>query len=187
MAGAAPTARPAPFLKPLDVLDRGVLLAESALSLVIVTAMVLSAVAEAAAGAIGIQHDSLKYASDVLMHGTIWAAFLGASFATRGRRHLAIDAIGRLLPDRARRIVVGIASGLGTVVAFALALGIYQALTEQAHQADEQVALFRQSGIAGAPVDRSYEFHFVIPAGFLLIALRLLLHSLHEFMAAIRK
>ena len=48
MAGAAPTAKPAPFLRPLDVLDRGVLLAESALSLVIVVTMLFAAVSESA-------------------------------------------------------------------------------------------------------------------------------------------
>ena len=46
MAGAAPTAKPAPFLKPLDLLDRGVLLAESALSLVIVVLMLFAAVSD---------------------------------------------------------------------------------------------------------------------------------------------
>jgi len=37
MAGAAPSAKPAPFFLPLDVLDRGVLLAESVLSTVVIT------------------------------------------------------------------------------------------------------------------------------------------------------
>ncbi len=46
MAGAAPTAKPAPFLKPLDLLDRGVLLAESALSFVVVGFMLFAAVSE---------------------------------------------------------------------------------------------------------------------------------------------
>ena len=48
MAGAAPTAKPAPFLRPLDRLDRGVLLAESSLSLVIVVFMLFAAVSESA-------------------------------------------------------------------------------------------------------------------------------------------
>ena len=48
MAGAAPTAKPAPFLRPLDRLDRGVLLAESSLSVVIVVFMLFAAVSESA-------------------------------------------------------------------------------------------------------------------------------------------
>ena len=194
MAGAAPTAKPAPFLRPLDILDRGVLLAESSLSLVIVTIMVLFGVTEAAVrmfammGAHGLADFAqplLAVASDVLMNGTLWAAFLGASFATRGRRHLAIDVIGRLLPDRARRIVVGIATALGAMVAFSLAAGISSALHEQAIAADEQMKQLLTSGVKGT-VDRSYQFHYVIPGGFILIGIRLLMHSFHEFLASKR-
>jgi len=190
MAGAAPTAKPAPFLKPLDVLDRGILLAESSLSVVVVIVMVLAAVLDTLSGALqsiaGVQVTFAQGAGDVLMNGTIWAAFLGASFATRGRRHLAIDAIGRLLPDRARRVTVAVAATLGAVVAFALARGVYEALAEQALTVTEQAHANVANGIADARVDRSYEYHFVIPFGFLLIGLRLLLHGFHEFLAAYR-
>ncbi|GAB4211649.1 MAG: hypothetical protein OHK0013_33590 [Sandaracinaceae bacterium] len=185
MAGAAPSAKPAPFLKPLDLLDRGILLAESSLSVVIVAVMIAMGVIGAAGAAFSIQNDVTRAVDDTLMNGTIWAAFLGASFATRGRKHLAIDALGRLLPDRARRVVVAIASTLGAVVAAALAYGVFEALIEQAHAVDEQVQGMLASGIEGGRVDRGYEFQFMIPAGFGLIAVRLLLHGFHELMAAI--
>src|SRR5262245_34859303 len=185
MAGAAPTAKPARFLRPLDILDRGILLAETSLCLVVVGVMVLFAVAASLAELFGIQNAVLQSAGDVLLHGTIWAAFLGASFATRERRHLAIDALGRLLPDRVRRAVVAVAATFGAIVAFSLANGIYQALIDQVEKVHEQVQHLAESGIATSAVDRSYEFHFVIPAGFLLIGSRLLLHAFHEWLAAI--
>lgn len=184
MAGAAPSAKPAPFLKPLDLIDRGLLLAESSLSVVVVLVMVSLGVADGVGAIFGLQHPILRAASDVLMHGTVWAAFLGASFATRGRKHLAIDAVGRLLPDRIRRVVVGVSSTFGAVVAALLGLGVYEALIEQAHATNEQLESFTRSGIADAVVDRSYEFQFIIPAGFALIAIRLVLHGFHELMAA---
>jgi len=149
--------------------------------------MVLVAFIDSAAALLGIRHPWLHSASDILLHGTIWAAFLGASFATRGRRHLAIDALGRLLPDRARRVVVAIASTLGAVVAFLLARGIYEALLAQVASSGEAARLLVERGIVRGGVDRSYEFQFVIPAGFLLIAARLLLHSFHEWLAALRR
>ncbi len=267
MAGAAPTARPAPFLKPLDTLDKGMLLAESALSVVTVGLMLFAAVAEATsrvlqnstaraavaavlwALALGLKlagpatqgqagsskpvdgeaaprtlaqalatrvmkreferGDAMRkglmavvplslvagyvtevlmravmpLASDVLMHGTIWAAFLGASFATRGRKHLAIDALSRMLPDRGRRALVGVSTTLGAFVAFALATGIYGSLVEAVHQADETTRQNLANNITST-VDRSFEFQFVIPAGFVLIGLRLLLHAFHEFVAS---
>lgn len=187
MAGAAPTRKPAPFLRPLELLDRGILLAEVSLSLVVVGLMVLVAFVDSAAALLGLRLSFLHWSSDVLLHGTIWAAFLGASFATRGRRHLAIDALGRLLPDRTRRIVVAIASTFGAVVALFLARGIHQALLEQVATAGETVRLLAERGIARGGVDRSYEFQFVIPAGFSLIAARLLLHAFHELLAALRR
>lgn len=184
MAGAAPSAKPAPFLKPLDLVDRGILLAESSLSVVISLVMIAFGVASAIGAVAGIQHPLLRASGDVLMHGTIWAAFLGASFATRGRKHLAIDALGRLLPDRARRVVVAVASTFGAVVAAALGLGVYEALIEQAHSTNEQLQALIDNGITDGTVDRGYEFQFIIPAGFALIALRLLLHGFHEMLAA---
>jgi tripartite ATP-independent transporter DctM subunit len=184
MAGAAPSAKPAPFLEPLDLLDRGILLAESSLSLVIVLVMVVFGVADGIGSMFAIQHPLLRAAGDVLMHGTIWAAFLGASFATRGRKHLAIDAVGRLLPDRARRLVVAMSSTFGSVVAAALGYGVYTSLAEQGHTIQEQIQNMAESGIGGGRVDEGYQFQFMIPAGFTLIAIRLLLHGFHEFMAA---
>lgn len=255
MAGAAPTAKPAPFLRPLDVLDRGVLLAESALSLVIVVTMLFAAVSESAfrivvnwstparvapvaalwlllvglklagdpsepapaeavwkrltgqalarrdavvrsvlafapvAVVLGFATEYLMRAiqpraSDILMSGTIWAAFLGASYATRGRRHLAIDALSRLMPDRGRRLMVAISATLGAFVALALGQGILQCLGHAAHTAHEQMEQMRASGIA-LSVDRSYEFQYVLPGGFALIGLRLALHGFHEFAAAL--
>lgn len=255
MAGAAPTAKPAPFLRPLDRLDRGVLLAESSLSVVIVVFMLFAAVSESAfrviqnwpgvariglcaaiwlllvglklsgaptepapaeallkrflgkdlprqaavtqavlffvpvAIALGaltewLMRAVLPVASDVLLHGTIWAAFLGASFATRGRRHLAIDALSRLLPDRGRRLVVGVSATMGAFVAFALAYGVYGNLQEASHQVIRTLEENRRNGVS-SPIDRSFEFQYVIPAGFLFIGLRLLLHAFHEFVAGL--
>jgi C4-dicarboxylate transporter DctM subunit len=203
MAGAAPTSKPAPFLKPLDTIDRGILLAESALSLVIVVAMVAMAVGESGVRLIAMAITKwgtqasvdafaqktgtfARYAGDFLMHGTLWAAFLGASFATRGRRHLAIDVLGRLLPSRGRHFVAALANTMGSVIAFALAKGIYGALAEASHTATQQAASAVSSGLDPSTIDRSFEFQFVIPAGFGLIALRLLMHGYHEFVAVLR-
>jgi C4-dicarboxylate transporter DctM subunit len=255
MAGAAPTAKPAPFLRPLDRLDRGVLLAESSLSLVIVVFMLFAAVSESlfrviqnwpgvariglcaaiwlllvglklagaptepapaeglikrflgkdlprrvavnqavkmfapvaiALGALTewLMRAVLPVASDVLLHGTIWAAFLGASFATRGRKHLAIDALSRLLPDRGRRLVVGVSATMGAFVAFALADGVYGCLVEASHQVVRTLEENRRNGVL-SPIDQSFEFQYVIPAGFLFIGLRLALHGFHEFVAGL--
>jgi len=127
-----------------------------------------------------------RFSSDFLMHGTLFAAFLGASFATRGRRHLAIDVLGRLLPPRGKHAMAAVANTLGSVIAFALAKGIFGSLMEAVHTANAQAVSARASGLDAATIDRSFEFQFVIPAGFLLIAIRLLMHGYHEFVAVFR-
>ncbi|MDP3276470.1 MAG: TRAP transporter large permease subunit [Deltaproteobacteria bacterium] len=204
MAGAAPGSKPAPFLKSLDFIDRSVLLAESALSVIVVLAMVFMAVGESATRLIALALTRFstpetvtsflsrtgpfaRVAGDFLMHGTLWAAFLGASFATRGRKHLAIDVIGRLLPPRAKHALAAIASSLGAVVAFTLAKGIYGALLEASHNAATQIANATTTGLDPSTIDRSFEFQYVIPAGFALIAIRLLMHGYHEFVAVFRR
>ncbi len=189
MAGAAPTSKPAPFYKPLDTLDRGLLLAETALSLVIVLLMVLVAVTESASRLMPwlqrreFLRPVLRYSSDLLMHGTIWAAFLGASFATRHRKHLAIDALSRVLPQRWRRAVVALSTTLGAFVALTLAKGILVALTHQAHQAHEAELDNIRNHIT-SNVDRAFEFQYILPVGFALIGIRLLMHSFHELIAS---
>jgi tripartite ATP-independent transporter DctM subunit len=162
------------------------LLAEASLSLVVVGVMVLVAVLDATAALLHLQISWLHIAPDVLLHGTIWAALLGASYATRERRHLAIDALGRLLPDRTRRVVVAIAATFGAVVAFTFAHGLYHALLDQVATMHEQVRLLTERGIGKGDVDRSYEFQFIIPGAFVLIGARLLLHAFHEWVAALQ-
>ena len=188
MAGAAPTAKPAPFLRPLDVLDRGILLAEASLSLVVVAVMVLVAVIESTAALLHLSHPWLNSASDVLMHGTIWAALLGASYATRERRHLAIDGAGPALAGsgaaRGRRGRCGDVRRRRRLFT-CLAYGLYSSLLEQVASTAEQARLLHERGMGG-DVDRSYEFQFIIPGAFLLIGARLLLHAFHEWLAALK-
>ncbi|MBL8682641.1 MAG: TRAP transporter large permease subunit [Myxococcales bacterium] len=203
MAGAAPSSKPAPFLKPLDTVDRGILLAESAMSLVVVVAMVAMAVGESGTRLMAMAINKWgtqatldtfmqktasfsRFSGDFLMHGTLFAAFLGASFATRGRRHLAIDVLGRLLRPRGKHTMAAVANTLGSVIAFALAKGIFGALMEAVHNANSQAANAAASGLDVSTIDRSFYFQFVIPAGFLLIAIRLLMHGYHEFVAVFR-
>jgi len=56
-----------------------------------------------------------------LQTGTMWVAFLGASLAAHGDRHIAVDVVARFAPPRARmgmRTVAFLAAG---VICFALA------------------------------------------------------------------
>lgn len=48
-------------------------------------------------------HSGLEWAEPVSRIGVLWLALLGALGATRTRRHIAIDALPRILPPRLHR------------------------------------------------------------------------------------
>ena len=47
-------------------------------------------------------HSGISWAEIGARHSVLWITFLGAMIATRSRQHLSIDAVTKLLPDRAR-------------------------------------------------------------------------------------
>lgn len=58
-------------------------------------------------------------------HMVLWIAFLGAMLATRSRQHIAIDALTRLIPSRARNSLRIVLDLLAAYVAFLLAKASY--------------------------------------------------------------
>jgi TRAP-type C4-dicarboxylate transport system permease small subunit len=93
-------------------------------------------------------------------HMVLWVAFLGAMLATRGRKHLAIDAVTRLLPRRLRNVVRIILDTLACFVSFLLArASLVFVLDEKAMGMDL---------ISGVP---AWVAQTVIPFGFAMIAL----------------
>ncbi|MFA4874430.1 MAG: TRAP transporter small permease [bacterium] len=74
----------------------------------------------------------ISWADVASRHLVLWVAFLGAMLATRGREHIAIDALMRVIPRRARNSVrIGL-DALACAVAFLLAKAAYAfVLTEK--------------------------------------------------------
>lgn len=93
--------------------------------------------------------------------GVLWLALLGALGATRGHRHIAIDALPRVLPPPARRVAWAIAQAATAVVCAGMAwLG--WGLVQLEREAPMPF-------IAGVP---SWVPMLALPAGFGLMALR---------------
>lgn len=96
--------------------------------------------------------------------GVFWLALLGALGATRDRRHIAIDALPRVLPPWAQRLAWWVSQSAATALCAAMAwLGWGLVQLER-----EAPVPF----IAGVP---SWWPMLVLPAGFGLMALRFLL------------
>lgn len=64
-------------------------------------------------------------------HMVLWTAFLGAMLATRSRQHIAIDALTRLIPRRARNSIRIVLDLLAAYVSFLLARASYSFVLDE--------------------------------------------------------
>lgn len=109
----------------------------------------------------------LEWAEPVSRTGVLWLAMLGALGATRSHKHIAIDALPRLLPPALKRAAWAITQLAASLLCLAMAwFGVGLIGIER-----EAPVPF----VAGIP---SWVPMLVIPAGFGLMALRFLLASL---------
>jgi TRAP-type C4-dicarboxylate transport system permease small subunit len=103
----------------------------------------------------------LAWAEPAGRAGVLWLALLGALGATRGHRHIAIDALPRVLPPPARRVAWAIAQAATAVLCAGMAW-----LGWGLVQLEREAPL---PFIAGVP---SWVPMLALPAGFGLMALR---------------
>ena len=103
----------------------------------------------------------LAWAEPAGRAGVLWLALLGALGATRGHRHIAIDALPRVLPPTARRVAWAIAQAATAALCAGMAW-----LGWGLVQLEREAPL---PFIAGVP---SWVPMLALPAGFGLMALR---------------
>jgi len=110
-------------LRNLRRLDDGLARGEAAIAAFVLLVLILVAASQAllrnltlsgveSANAI-LEH--MAWADTFMQKATLWLAFVGASLATHGEKHIAIDVLGRILPKRGEamlRGVVWIAAGV---------------------------------------------------------------------------
>lgn len=70
----------------------------------------------------------LSFADFIISKGTLWLAFLGASLAVRGDKHISIDILPRMVSPRARIAMRGVAGLVGAVICFFLARAFWSAV-----------------------------------------------------------
>lgn len=103
------------------------------------------------------------WADVLLRHLVLWAGFLGAAIAAREERHFAVDALARLLPEKAFRAL----TQAGRVVATAASLGLAWASGWFVREEWQAGSMLFSAGSARVP---SAYFEAILPAAFLLIA-----------------
>ncbi len=70
----------------------------------------------------------IDWADFVLSKGTLWLAFLGASLAVHGDKHIAIDAVPLLSPPKVRLLMRALVGIIGGVICFFLARAFWGAV-----------------------------------------------------------
>jgi TRAP-type C4-dicarboxylate transport system permease small subunit len=114
-------------------------------------------------------HTGLEWAEPVSRAGVLWLALLGALGATRAHRHIAIDALPKILPPLGRRIAWTISQLATATICAALSWYGYG-----------MVALERSAPDQFVPGIPSWWPMLAIPVGFGLMTLRFAVAAFSE-------
>ena len=109
-------------------------------------------------------HTSLLWSDVMLQHLTLWLCFLGAALATCERRHISIDVLSRILPEKITRWSTLIVDCLALIVVGILAYYGFLFLR------DEQLSPATLIGTIPLWWAKS-----IIPFGFVLIGIHVVL------------
>lgn len=127
-------------MKTLERFDEGIARGEAFLAAVVLVSMIGVAVVQATLFNIAerdvawahVALDHFAWADAYLQKGTLWLAFLGASLAAHGDKHIGIDVLAKLAPGRLAYLVKGVVGVVSGVVAFLLARVFLQAVLNSA-------------------------------------------------------
>lgn len=112
-----PTTQGRGLLAGLAIVDRTLGRVEWAIAAACLVAIVVST----ALGVLfrGLLNSPLAWANDLAVLAMLWLTFMGASALYKERGHIAVDALGHLLPGRARKAV-----GAAIIVMMAVAIAV---------------------------------------------------------------
>ena len=88
----------------------------------------------------------LSFADFIISKGTLWLAFLGASLAVRGDKHIAIDIVPRLVSAKARVIMRSVVGFISCVIALGLSRAFWQAVIINGQERPPEYELLTSSG-----------------------------------------
>jgi TRAP-type C4-dicarboxylate transport system permease small subunit len=104
-----------------------------------------------------------------LRHLVLWVGFVGASLATRDEKHINIDVLGRITPEKFRPYLRTITDLFTMLICLVLARAAYGFLQ---YEIEANTILFNNIP--------AWPFQMIIPLGFALIAFRFLLKILER-------
>ena len=152
--------------KLLRIIDKSLAFFENTLIIVLVAVMVLMSFLQV----ILRNFDAgLLWADIFLRHLVLWVGFIGASLATRDEKHISIDALSRLVPERSLPYVKLVVDAVTLFICVVLANAGYMFL---GYEIEANTILFNDMP--------AWPFQLIIPLGFALIAFRFFLKILER-------
>lgn len=148
-------------------IDEGLARLEQILIVAIVSGMVVLAFLQVVLR--NLWEVGLLWLDILLRHLVLWLGILGASLATRMKRHIRIDVLARHLPSARQRLVERGVLFLAAAVSTLLGLGAVDLVRQ------EQAT----GSIAFGPVP-TWVLQLVLPVGFMIFAFRFVLQALSE-------
>lgn len=88
----------------------------------------------------------LDWADFIISKGTLWLAFLGASLAVHGNKHISIDILPRMVSARARMCMGGASSIIGGVICFFLARAFWTAVLINGDEVPAELSVLGPEG-----------------------------------------
>ena len=110
----------------------------------------------------------------LLRHLVLWVGFIGASLASRERKHINIDVFSQLMKGRYRPMSQGVVYMFATYITFILMTAAWGFV---AIEREYETILFGDVA--------AWYFQIIIPVGFGLMAIRFALHSLEKWIEGI--
>ena len=101
----------------------------------------------------------LIWIDPLIRHSLLWIAFLGAAVATRGNRHIAIDAFSRFLPVRWQSVTRSLTNAFAAVICYFLFEGSLGFMRQELDMPPRFI-------IEGLPLTT---VQMIIPVGFILL------------------
>jgi TRAP-type C4-dicarboxylate transport system permease small subunit len=90
--------------------------------------------------------EELGFADFILSKGTLWLAFLGASLAVRGDKHIAIDIVPRLVSPKARMIMRSLVGFISCAISLGLSRAFWMAVIINGQERPPEFELLTSSG-----------------------------------------
>ena len=161
-------------MKAIETLNRWIENTESAILVVVLFFMVIFAFLQVVLR--NVFDEGILWGDILLRHLVLWVGFLGASLATREKKHINIDLFSRFLSDKGKLISQLVTNLFSVWICFVLAKAGWTFIQDE--------KMMGTTIFSDVP---AWYFQSIIPLGFFLMALRFLMQSFENIGSLLKK